>query len=118
MKRDFIRASSKKKKGEKQGTSKSDSSLQLILMQRLLHAHIAPISRLTSFVKYKKKNVSQGVSFLYKPFEGFQILTDRKKQHQLQTKFPITDNFFFLKNYKAIDHLISQCSPLKNRGSS
>ena len=54
MKRDFIRASSKKKKGEKQGTSKSDSSLQLILMQRLLHAHIAPISRLTSFVKYKK----------------------------------------------------------------
>ena len=113
MKRDFIQASSKKKKkGEKQGTSKSDSSLQLILMQRLLHAHIAPISRLTSFVKYKKKNVSQGVSFLYNPFEGFQILTDRKKQHQLQTKFLI------LKNYKAIDHLISQCSPLKNRGSS
>ena len=25
---------------------------------------------------------------------------------------------FFLKNYKAIDHLISQWSPLKNRGSS
>ena len=25
----------------------------------------------------------------------FQILTDRKKQHQLQTKFPITDKFFF-----------------------
>ena len=60
MKGDFIWASSKKKKKKKKKKVKNKELLNKILpfnpfwCRDNLHAHIAPISRLTSFVKYKK----------------------------------------------------------------